>query len=52
MDLQTLGGIILGLAALVYVIRSFITQMHKPDVDPKCEKCDVPSILEDLRKNN
>jgi len=50
--IQTILGVILGLAALFYVIKTFISQLHKPHVDPKCENCDVPSIIEDLRRKN
>ncbi len=41
MDIQTIIGYGIGLAALIYAIGIFIKQFKTPEVDPKCDECPV-----------
>jgi len=51
MNWQTIiaGGI--GLVAIWYIIGVFLRQLKKPEVDPKCDDCPVPDIMDDKRES-
>jgi hypothetical protein len=43
--IQNILTIIIGIVALGYVIRIFPRQLSKSEVDPKCENCSVPELM-------
>ena len=47
--MQTVLAIIIGIAALIYVLKIIINQLSQSEKNPKCENCPVPEIL---RKQN
>ena len=52
MDWQNLLAVVLGLTALIYVIIHFIKQVKKPEVDPKCDDCPVPDLMDKKDKSD
>jgi len=52
MDWQNLFAVVLGLTALIYVIRYFMKQVEKPEVDPKCDDCPVPELMDKKEKSD
>ncbi|MBC8346313.1 MAG: hypothetical protein ISR82_02835 [Candidatus Marinimicrobia bacterium] len=52
MDWQYIAAGGLGLAALIYVIRNFMRQLRKPEVDPKCDDCPVPDLMDKKEKSD
>ncbi len=42
MDYQLIFAVIIGLLALLYILRKFIRQTTHIEKDPKCEDCPVP----------
>ncbi|MDP6340281.1 MAG: hypothetical protein QF842_08190 [Candidatus Marinimicrobia bacterium] len=51
MDLQTIIAYGIGFVAVVYVVHIIIRQLNKSEVDPKCDDCPVPDIM-DKKKNS
>ena len=51
MNRQTIiaGGI--GIIAFWYIIGVFLRQLKKPEVDPKCDDCPVPDIMDNKRES-
>jgi len=45
MEWQTIIAIGVGFIALVYVVHIFVRQLNKPEVDPKCDDCPVPDLM-------
>ena len=52
MDWQNLLAVVLGLTALIYVIRDFMKQVKKPEVDPKYDDCPVPDLMDKKEKSD
>ena len=52
MDWQNLLAVVLGLTALIYVIIHFIKQVKMPEVDPKCDDCPVPDLMDKKEKSD
>jgi hypothetical protein len=46
--IQNFIAIIIGMAALIYVVKKIMGQFTKTETDPKCDNCPVP----DLKKSN
>ena len=45
--MQTILAVIIGIAALIYVVKIIIKQLSQSEKNPKCENCPVPDILQD-----
>jgi len=43
--MQNILAIVIGLVALVYVIKTIIKQFSQIETNPKCEDCPVPEII-------
>ncbi len=52
MDWQTIIAYGIGFAAVVYVIHIIVRQLNKPEVDPKCDDCPVPDMMEKNGKSD
>ncbi len=52
MDWQTIIAIMVGLVAVVYVMHIFLRQFNKPEVDPKCDNCPVPDLMNEKEKSD
>ena len=52
MDWQNLLAVVLGLTALIYVFTHFMKQVKKPEVDPKCDDCPVPDLMDKKDKSD
>ena len=42
--MQTVIAIMIGAAALFYVIKIIVRQFSKVETDPKCDNCPVPDL--------
>ena len=51
MNWQSIIAIICGLIALTYVVKVFKKQLNVPEIDPKCNNCPIPSLLQGDEKN-
>ncbi|MBT4372062.1 MAG: hypothetical protein HOD10_04645 [Candidatus Marinimicrobia bacterium] len=50
--MQTLIAIGIGIIATGYVISVFVRQLNKPEVDPKCDDCPVPDMMDKKEESN
>ena len=49
--MQTVIAIVIGIAALVYVLKIVIKQLSQSEKNPKCENCPVPEIINRQNKS-
>jgi len=49
--MQNILAMIVGLMAFIYVIKIIIKQFWQVEVNPKCEDCPVPEIMNQKRYN-
>ena len=49
--MQTIIAIMIGIAALLYVVRIFAKQFTQSENNPKCENCPIPNIQKKLQKD-
>ena len=49
--MQNILAIIVGITALIYVVKIIIKQFSQSENNPKCENCPVPEIIEKQKKS-
>ena len=50
MDYQFVFAVVIGLLALLYILRRLIRQTTHIEKDPKCEDCPVPESRQEAEK--
>ena len=50
MDYQLVFAVVIGLLALLYILRRLIRQTTHIEKDPKCEDCPVPESRQEAEK--
>ena len=48
--IQTIITILIGIVAVIYVVKIFTKQFLQVETNPKCQNCPVPEILESSTK--
>lgn len=43
--MQTVVAILIGIVALIYVIKIFTKQFSHIETNPKCENCPIPDLI-------
>ena len=49
--IQNVLAILIGIAALIYVIKMIIRQFYQSEKNPKCENCPIPEIINQKKPN-
>lgn len=49
---QTILAIIIGIAALLYVLTKFMKQFSKVEASPKCDNCPIPELKSSIKHEN
>ena len=49
--MQTVIAILIGITAVIYVVKIIINQLSQSEKNPKCENCPVPEILNKQKKS-
>ena len=43
--MQTVVTILIGIVAIIYVVKIFTKQFMQVETNPKCENCPIPDII-------
>lgn len=47
--IQNIITVIIGMAALIYVLRMIIRQFSQSETNPKCENCPIPDLKKSIK---
>jgi len=47
--IQNIITVLIGIAALVYVLKIFVKQLSKSEINPKCENCPIPELMKSTK---
>lgn len=48
--MQNVIAIIIGIAAFIYVLKIIINQLSQSEMNPKCENCPIPKLMESSQR--
>ena len=48
--MQNILAILIGIAALIYVIKIIIKQFLQVETNPKCENCPIPKLMDSSQR--
>ena len=49
--MQTVVTILIGIVAVVYVVKVFTNQFLHVETNPKCENCPIPKLMESSQRD-
>ena len=49
--MQTAVAILIGIVAVIYVVKVFTIQFLQVETNPKCENCPIPEIINQNKKS-
>ena len=49
--MQNILAILIGIAALIYVLNIIIKQLSQSEKNPKCENCPIPELINKQKKS-